>query len=159
MAMTKSPKTAPDLSSFLTRNEAADLLCVSPMTLHNWERKGLLTRHQGMRGSAHVQILYDPKELARLPHKRPAPIAPGDVESRAFEMFDHHKTVRQVVIDLRITADEAWQIRERWIDAGVQEEAKAPTIEIDPDVHREHSDAELETGINAALDKDDAKHD
>jgi phage terminase Nu1 subunit (DNA packaging protein) len=111
-------RSSPDLSAFLTRNEASDLLGCSVSTFINWERQGLLTAYKGMRGNAREVILYDPKQLARMPRKRAAPLSPGELESRAFEMFDRGYTIRTVVIQLRITADEAWAIRERWIDAG-----------------------------------------
>lgn len=150
--------------NFLNRNEASDLLGCSVSSLINWERRGLLhpvVASQG--GDARRVVLYDPAELARMPRKRAAPLTPGEIESRAFDMFERGHSVRRVVIELRITSEEAWAIRERWLDAGATgdgpdmqkpqaSKATKRTIEIDADVHAGASDAELEDGIEAALD-------
>lgn len=83
-------------------------------------------------------------------------MAPGEIESRAFDMFERGMSIRRVVIMLRITSEEAWALRERWLDAdSVPADAERATkrqIEIDADVHAGASDAELEEGIEAALD-------
>ena len=138
------------LEGWLTRNEASDLCGCSVNTIMNWQRQGLLHPVRGMQpGSIREIWLYDPHELARMPKKRAAPFTPGERESRAFEMFDRGRSVRAVVIALRITSDEAWAIRERWIDAG----AEHPTIEIDAKGPlADRTDDEIETGINAAID-------
>jgi len=158
-----TPKTGRDaikFQNFLNRNEATDLLGCSTATLINWERKGLLHPVMGTQGDSTREVyLYDPAELARLPRKRAAPLTPGEAESRAFEMFERGLSVRRVVIDLRITADEAWAIRERWLDSGNDTDGKPKTtretkreIEFDAEHHANASDAEIEDGIEAALD-------
>jgi len=122
--ITNGVRTGKVWEGWLSRNEASDLLGCSMNTLMNWQRQGLLHPVIGMQpGSSREIWLYDPHELARMPKKRAAPLGPGELESRAFEMFDRGRTVRAVVVALRITADEAWAIRERWIDAGQEETA------------------------------------
>jgi len=138
------------LEGWLSRNEASDLCGCSVNTIMNWQRQGLLHPVRGMQsGSIRKIWLYDPHELARMPRKRAAPLGPGELESRAFEMFDRGRTVRAVVVALRITADEAWAIRERWIDAGQES-----SIEINATGPlSDRTDDEIETGIIAELDR------
>lgn len=116
----------PDTSSWLTRNESADLLRVSVTTIANHERRGKLhpqfVYRPDPRGIEHRVAVYDPKELSKLPHaqaQRPlAAREPGEVAARCFELFDQGKTIREAVIELRETPDRVRALHESWLDAG-----------------------------------------
>ncbi len=87
-----------------------------------------------------LEVPVDPHELARMPRKQHAPLTEGHVESRAFEMFMRGKTVAEVVIALRITSDDAWQLREKWVDASAQ-----PAKPVAIDVLENTSDEQIES--------------
>jgi hypothetical protein len=114
-----------DLGSWLTRNDAADLLRRSVTTIANYERDGRLhPRHvyrADSRGIEHRVAVYDPKEL--MPLRNPelrshATRDPGEIAARSFELFNQGKTVCDVVIELRETPDQVRQLHESWLDSG-----------------------------------------
>jgi hypothetical protein len=115
-----------DTSSWLTRNESADLLKMSVTTIANYERRGKLhpvfTYRPDSRGIEHRVAVYDPKELIKLPHvQAPRPGAsrePGEVAARCFELFDQDKTIREAVIELRETPERVRLLHESWLDTG-----------------------------------------
>jgi hypothetical protein len=106
----------------MTRNESSDLLGVSTQTLMNYERRGDLHPQHVMRpdsnGVSRRTIVYDPKELAKLPrYKRPvATREPGEVAAQSFELFRQGLALDEVVIALRETPDKVDQLNERWLD-------------------------------------------
>ena len=65
-------------------------------------------------------IVYDPKELAKIPkaghqlYSRDS----GELASKAFQLFEEGQNNREIVIKLRVTPDEVRELRERWQDDG-----------------------------------------
>ncbi len=122
---TKRKFTA-DTSAWLTRNEATDVLSVSTQTLKNYESRGLLhplhVPRRDARGHEQVVVVYDPKELAKLPRGLGRPFAPrelGEINARAYELFNQGRSVQEVVIELREPSDKIRELREKWeIDGG-----------------------------------------
>lgn len=113
-----------DTSGWLTRNQSIDMLRVSTQTLKNYERQGKLhpirARREDARGHNQSVVVYDPKELARLPRgivpftQRSA----GEREAKCFEMFEQGKSFREIVIALRETSETVHGLHERWLDDG-----------------------------------------
>ena len=62
-----------DTSSWYTRNQSIDMLRVSTQTLKNYERQNKLhplrALRRDIRGHQQNVVVYDPKELARLPEE------------------------------------------------------------------------------------------
>lgn len=121
----KNTKTDPDLDKWLSRNEAADLIGVSGVTLANYERKGILHPRKvwrpDRRGVPHELIVYDPHELAKIPRRSNShltPRDPGEMAARCFEMFDRGATLREVVIDQREHPDKVRDLQDKWLDMG-----------------------------------------
>ena len=123
-AVASAARTDQDTSAWWTRDQAVSLLSIATQTLKNYEKRGLLhplsVRRQDKRGHEQSMIVYDPKELARIPkaghqlYSRDS----GELASRAFQLFEEGKNNRELVIKLRITPDEARDLRERWLDEG-----------------------------------------
>ena len=119
-----SARADQDTSTWWTREQAISHLNVATQTLKNYEKRGVLNpltvRRQDKRGHEQSMIVYDPKELAKIPkaghqlYSRDS----GELASRAFQLFEEGKNNREVVIKLRITPDEARDLRERWLDEG-----------------------------------------
>ncbi len=112
-----------DTKSWLTRNESTDLLSVCTQTLKNYERQGKLhpirVPRRDARGHEQLVVVYDPKELAKLPRGsgRPfGPREPGELNARANELFAQGKNVSEVVIELRETSDKVRELHDRWLD-------------------------------------------
>lgn len=121
------PNTTPDTSKWLTRNEASDLLACSPGTLLNYERRGVLRpehvyRADG-RGVQRRLVVYNPEELPELTKilkrgsARGSLREPGELAALAAELFGEGKTNADVVIALRMTFEQADELRHKWIDA------------------------------------------
>jgi DNA-binding transcriptional MerR regulator len=117
-------KDAIDTSTWLTRNESTDMLSISTQTLKNYEQRGMLhplrVPRRDARGHEQHVVVYDPKELLKLPRGigRPfiSPREPGEIDARCYEMFDQGKTFREIVIALRQTSDNVRMLHERWLD-------------------------------------------
>lgn len=120
LAMNEQPPPR-DLSKWLTRIQAMDLMAVSIQTLMKWETEGRLHPEKRPRaGSGRLtELVYDPQELAALPRgrSRKRPPDEGELEARAFEMFEAGATIKQIVLALRVTVERAKALREEWIDA------------------------------------------
>lgn len=126
----KAKKTAPfarsdqDTSTWWTRDQAVNNLNVSTQTLKNYEKREVLhpltVRRQDKRGHEQSMVVYDPKELAKIPkaghqfYSRDS----GELASRAFQLFEDGKNNREIVIKLRVTSDEVRDLREKWLDDG-----------------------------------------
>ena len=115
----------PETNDWLTRNETSDMLRCSLQTLKNYEARGLLHPLHALRsdrtGAERTMLVYDPKELAKLPSKKPGGPKdlvrePGEVAARAFEMFRGGCLLDEVVIDLRETPERIDYLHERWLD-------------------------------------------
>jgi DNA-binding transcriptional MerR regulator len=117
-------KSDQDTSSWWTRDQAVNSLNVATQTLKNYEKRGVLhpltVRRQDKRGYEQSMIVYDPKELAKIPraghqlYSRDS----GELASKAFQFFEEGKNNREIVIKLRVTPDEVRDLRERWLDDG-----------------------------------------
>lgn len=128
--------TANDTTTWLTRNESIDLLSVSIQTLKNYEERGLLhpmrVPRRDARGHEQTVVVYDPKELAKLPRgnaRTVSPREPGELNARCFELFEQGKSNREIVIALRETSEKIRALREMWLDDGgaalvISDEAK-----------------------------------
>lgn len=116
----------PETDSWLTRNEASDVLRCSTQTLKNYEdRKLLHPRHalrKDRRGSERVMLVFNPKELADLPIRngggQPASAIrePGEQAARAFELLRQGWPLDEIVIELRETPDRVDYLNERWLE-------------------------------------------
>lgn len=120
-----SRKALPDTTSWLTRNEAADVLNVSSNTLRNYESRGLLhpLRVPRIDAMKHAQlvVVYDPRELAKLPRGIGRSLVaknPGEIAARAFELFREGRSNEEVVIEVREEPDKVDDLRLKWLDAG-----------------------------------------
>ena len=120
-------KPMPDNThEWLTRNEVVDLLNTSAQTLKNYERRGILhpvrVPRTDLIGREQVVVVYNPKELAKLPKGlgRPlvSPRAPGETTARACELFREGKSDEAIVIEMRETFERIQELREKWKDAG-----------------------------------------
>ena len=112
------------MDGWLTRNEVADLLGISVSTIRNLETRDLLHGRRVLRavgdGTERQVMIYDPKEVARVPKKdRMVAIrTPGETCARCFELFDLGKSIREVVIEMREMPDVIETYREKYLDAG-----------------------------------------
>ncbi len=114
----------PDTSTWLDRNQASDLLGVSPNTIMNYERRGLLHPERVVRrdsgGAERLHVVYEPAELTKLPRRErmSSPRDPGEVAARCYELIDAGKSDREIVIELRITRASVRELREDWDGGG-----------------------------------------
>ncbi len=121
---TPATKSKPvDTSTWLTRNEASDLLGCSANTLMNYERRGKLhpatALRTDQRGIEHEYRVYDPRELAKLPNRtifHSIPRPPGEIAARAFEAFAKETPLCDIVVELRETPDHVQKLYEQWLD-------------------------------------------
>ena len=114
-----------DTGTWLTRIEATDALSISIQTLKNYEQRNLLhprwVPRRDKRGHEQKVIVYDPKELSKLPRGVGRPFSPredGELTARCFELIEQGKTDREIIIQLRSTVDKMRELREHWINAG-----------------------------------------
>ena len=101
------------------------MLRCSLQTLKNYEARDMLHPRHAVRkdrtGAERVMLVYDPKELAQLPSKKPGGPnelvrEPGELAARAFEMFREGHLLDEVVIELRETPERVDYLHERWLD-------------------------------------------
>jgi hypothetical protein len=123
MSRSRSSKKGDDSSKWLTRNQAADLLGVSQMTLLALERREQLHPRRVMRidngGHQRMLYVYDPQELAALPYRARSVVhTPGEIAARAFELFNEGRLVSEVVVELRQSPDDVEILREKWFNSG-----------------------------------------
>ena len=126
-----------DTQSWLTRNQAVDLMNVATQTLKNYEYRGMLhplrvSRHD-TRGHEQIVVVYDPRELAKLPRgngRVSVAHAPGELMARSYELFNQGRSNREVVVELRETSDNVRMLRETWLDDG------AAAVVISPEAKR-----------------------
>ncbi len=138
MATSKRPptptkKSTADTTTWLTRIDIADMLRISDHTIRAWERKGRLNPQRVVRqdaaGHERPLIVYDPREVAKLPRRvgvEAYTLPAGEIAARAFELFEAGKTVREIVVELRETPDNVLILREKWLDAGGAELVLSP---------------------------------
>lgn len=121
-----------DIEHWLDRNQVSDLIGISVSTIQNLERRDKLHPLRVVRADSHgterLMYVYDPREVMKIPRTDRALIVrtPGEVAARAFELMDHGKTMREIVIDLREDPDKVRELKERWLDMGGSERVIAP---------------------------------
>ena len=113
-----------DTSTWWTRDQAVNGLSISMQTLKNYEKRGMLhpltVRREDKRGHEQSMIVYDPKELSKIPRAGHQMYSrdSGELASKAFQMFEDGKNNREVVIKLRMTPDEVHDLHDKWLDDG-----------------------------------------
>ncbi len=139
--VTASAKPPEDLSRWLTVNEASDILGVSGNTIVALAARGHLhpavrERHS-TRGGPKTVVVYDPLELAKIPRRQRASVIanPGELAARAFEMFDNGVRLRDVVLRLRISPNEAETLHEKWGEQGGSEFVITPAAKLTLERH------------------------
>lgn len=94
-------------------------------TLKNYEARELLHPRYALRrdrtGTERTMLVYNPKELAELPAKKPggprdAIRESGERAARAFELFRDSWELDAIVVELREDPDTIDQLHERWLD-------------------------------------------
>lgn len=115
----------PETDGWLTRNEASDVLRCSLQTLKNYEARGMLHPRHALRGdrtgAERMMLVYDPKELAELPAKKPggpreALREAGEQAARVFEMLREGRELDEIVIEMRETPERIDYLHERWLE-------------------------------------------
>ena len=128
----RGQKISPNIDEWLTRNEVADLLGVSIQTIRNFEMRELLHPLRVLRavgdGTERLVLIYDPKEVARIPKKDRfvAIRSPGETAARAFELFDLGRSIREITIEMRELPDALETLKEKWLDAGGSDRVVTP---------------------------------
>ena len=122
---TQQGDAAVDTSTWVTRNEACDSLSISTQTLRNYEQRKMLhplrAARRDSRGHEQMVVVYDPKELTKLPRGLGRPFAarePGELEAQCFQLIEEGKDNREIVVALRVTSDRVREMRERWQNDG-----------------------------------------
>jgi len=121
---TLGQKIVPDVDGWLTRLQVAELLGISVSTIRTLENRDLLHGRRVLRavgdGTERLIMIYDPKEVARVPRRdrMTAIRTPGETVARCFELFDLGKSIREVVIEMREMPDVIETYREKYLDAG-----------------------------------------
>lgn len=126
MHTTPDVKTSPspstkDLSAWIDRIAASDLLGVAMSTLFNWEREDKLHPQKHRRQTRDNQMrwiwVYDPHELAKMPRRSRAEVRTrGEVTALAFDLFRQGAALDAVAIELREDPDTVMHLHERWLD-------------------------------------------
>ena len=121
----REARIQPDLTGWLTRWEAAEVLGVTENTIVNWEHKKHLVPTLVVKadrgGAERAQWLYDPKQLAAMPRSDRFARrirSEGEVAARAFEFFEEGKTIREIVIALREEPSKIETLKEQWENFG-----------------------------------------
>lgn len=132
-----STPTSVDTTGWLTADQAVDLLGVSRASLYQWERRGILHSERAQRGkSVRLLIVYDPRELMKMPrrHRTPPPNEAGELAARVFEMLEDGKNLREILIETRETPAKIDELHQAWCDAGGSELilGRAARAEIEP---------------------------
>lgn len=111
-----------DLSTWLTRQEVADLTSVSYGTVTAWEKSGLLTpeyRAREGQGPRSVPV-YDPRQVVSIPRRKRVviPDSPDELTARSFEMFEMGLSLAEIVIATRTRLETIEDLHARWLDVG-----------------------------------------
>ena len=125
MSTANAAKVERDVNTarWFTRNQVSDLLGVAVVTVIDWERKGMLHPKKEQRFDGRIwrqTIVIDPAEVMKLPRRKSfaIPDSPDELCSRAFEMFDQGRSVREIVIELRAHKEKIDALKQEWLDAG-----------------------------------------
>jgi DNA-binding transcriptional MerR regulator len=114
-----------DTSTWLTRNEACEMLSISTQTLKNYEERKKLHPQKATRtdarGHEHLVVVYEPSELSKLPRGNGRPLAPrepGELEAQCYALIERGMNNREIVVALRATSDRVRELREKWQNDG-----------------------------------------
>jgi len=110
-----------DEPRWLTATEAADLLGVSYNTIVNWENAGRLHAHKQRRlltNGQHREIRVFKEAEVRKFLRRRHPNEEDEVAARAFEMFEEGRSIREIVIALRVRPERIERLHDQWEDFG-----------------------------------------
>jgi hypothetical protein len=131
----RNPPIQPDISNWYTRQQAADTLRVSVTTIATYERQGKLNPRYAYRADSrnieHRVAVYDPEDVRKLLrfNARPDAQESGETAARCFELFNEGKSMRGVVIELRLRPDLVKQLYASWEETGsVQESGLVITV-------------------------------
>lgn len=125
-----------ETDGWLTRDETSDVLRCSLQTIKNYEAQGKLHPRYAMRKdrgeTERMMLVYNPKELAELPAKKPggpreALREPGEQAARVFERLREGVPLDEIVIELRETPDRIDQLNERWLEQTKERHVITPT--------------------------------
>jgi hypothetical protein len=123
------PPIQPDISNWYTRQESADALRVSVTTIATYEKQGKLNPRYAYRADSrnieHRVAVYDPEEVRKL-HRfgaRPDAQESGETAARCFELFNDGKSVRGVVVELRLHPVLVRQLYASWEETGSVQES------------------------------------
>ena len=114
----------PETDGWLTRDETSDMLRCSLQTLKNYQARDKLHPQYAVRkdrtGAERMMLVYDPKELAELPAKKPggpreALREAGEQAARIFELLRQGWPLDEIVIEMRETPDRIDDLHERWL--------------------------------------------
>src|SRR5262245_33650081 len=119
--------------SWLTANQVSDMRNISLQTVANYKRadhpqdprRKRLNPRRAMRrlrnGSMKQVEVFDPQEVASLPIHRGAPLDPGELAARAFELFDAGVALKDVVVELRADPGQVNLLFMQWSELGGSE--------------------------------------
>ena len=104
--------SAPVPPSGLTRAQVARQLGTTVTTVHRMRLRGELHPKRDANGV----YRYDPADVIRAAgaRKRSTQYTPGQIASRAFQMFDHGGELKEIVIALEITPEEVFRLYRLW---------------------------------------------
>lgn len=99
------------------------MLGLSPVTLISLERRGKLhplTRPRTHGMGPKLEVVYDPRELAKVPRRERVPVTrdPGELAARAFDYFEQGTSLRDVVRYLRDTPENVEKLYAQWSEMG-----------------------------------------
>lgn len=83
------------MSQYITPNQAADLLMVSPITLRTWENKGLIRAAKTAGGHRR----YSMKEIEKFAHERGISLVSGDVSGMRVLIVDDEASFAKMLSD------------------------------------------------------------
>lgn len=110
--MESKQPSAPVRPSGLTRAQVARQLGTTVTTVHRMRLRGELHPKRDVNGV----YRYDPADVIRAAgaRKRSTQYTPGQVASRAFQMFDHGGELKEIVIAFEITPEEVFRLYRLW---------------------------------------------
>lgn len=110
--MESKQPSAPASPSGLTRSQVARQLGTTVTTVHRMRLRGELHPKRDANGI----YRYDPADVIRAAgaRKRSTQYTPGQIASRAFQMFDHGGELKEIVIALEITPEEVFRLYRLW---------------------------------------------
>lgn len=109
---------------YLKRDEAADLLGVSVQTMLTHEQRGRIVAYWAVTPTQSGQLrnspLYKIEDVLKLPRKTNHLTSenPDELCARVFEALEEGKSLREIVILLRVGYQRLLELHEQWKDSG-----------------------------------------